>query len=101
MRRLIAAVALVFMLWPQFVVMRCAGPAPSPGTHALSMMSNHQHGGPECPALMACATAMIESVGAAAPEDASGRVFRFVTPSPRPPLVAVLTDEPPPPRRSA
>jgi len=101
MRRLIAAVALIVLLWPQIAVMGCAGPAPSPGSSASSVMPDHRHGGSECPALMACAAAMIESLGAAAPMDIPGRAFRLATPSPLPPTAAVLTDEPPPPRRSA
>jgi hypothetical protein len=101
MRRLIATVALIVTLWPQIALMRCAGPAPSPGSHASSMMPDHEHGRPECPAVMSCAAPMIESVRISAPVAAPGLTRRLVAPRPLPPTVAVLTDEPPPPRRGA
>ena len=101
MRRLIAVVALTVTLWPHIAVMQCAGPAPSPGSHAASMQHEHEHGSTDCPALMACAAAMIESVSIAAPAAASGREVSLVAPRPLAPAAAVLTDEPPPPRRSA
>jgi len=101
MRRLIAAVALIVTLWPHIAVMRCAGPAPSSGSYASSVMPDHQHEGPDCPALMACTAAMIESVGVTAPVGGSGPGVQPVRERPLPPAVAVLTDEPPPPRRSA
>jgi hypothetical protein len=101
MRRSLAVLALILTTWPHIAVMSCAGPAPSPGSYASWMVQEHDHGEAECPALMVCTAAMIESVGVADPTEAPGPEVRLVAPRALPPIATVLTDEPPPPRRSA
>jgi hypothetical protein len=101
MRRLIAAVALIVTMWPHIAVMQCAGPSSAPLSFSASMQHEHEHGGGACRALMICAAAMIESGSTSALRAAPGAEVSPVTPRPLPPVVPVLTDEPPPPRRSA
>jgi hypothetical protein len=101
MRRLIAAVALTVTLWPHIAVMRCAGPSSAPLSVSSPMQHEHQHGGGACPAIMICAAAMIESASTSALRAAFGAEVSPVALRPLPPAVAVLTDEPPPPRRGA
>lgn len=101
MRRLIAVVALLVMTWPHIAVMRCHGPLPSPASDASSMVSEHGHGTAECPALMVCSAAMIESVADVAVTEPPTPTVRLFGPPPPASGTAVPTAEPPPPRRSA
>lgn len=101
MRRLIAVVALLVTTWPHVALMRCIGPLPSQLSGASSMVSEHEHGNPECPALMVCNAAMVESVSDVAVAEPQAPAMRLFEPPALAPTAAVLTADPPPPRRSA
>lgn len=101
MRRLLAVVALLVTTWPHIAVMQCVGPAPSAVSVASSIVPEHEHGGQECPVLMVCTVAMIESTARADVVEPEAPVVRTHAPRSLTPIATVLTDEPPPPRRRA
>jgi hypothetical protein len=82
--------------------MECATPStPDHGSHVSSAPAEHDHEGPDCPAAMACNSAMVETV--LEPAVAPAKAPSAVHPSPTEIAAAapVLTAEPPPPRRLA
>ena len=101
MRRLFAVVALLVTTWPHIAVMRCVGPTPSPVSATASMVQEHEHGSQECPVLMVCTAAMIEATARPGVVEPEAPTVRIYSPRGTVPLGAILTDEPPPPRRSA
>ena len=102
MRRVLSLALLVAVTWPHLALMKCAvAPHGSQGQHTEWNATQHDHDGPDCPALMACSAAMVE-----------GSVEGGLVVPPNPPTAyetavkAAITTadpatEPPPPRRSA
>jgi len=101
MRRLFAVVALLATTWPHIAVMGCVEPASSPVSATSSMVSEHEHGSPECSMVMVCTAVMIESTTHPDVVESKTPTVRIYVPRGTVPAAAVLTDEPPPPRRSA
>lgn len=101
MRRALAFVALLATTAPHVAVMGCAvGSMSSRDSHGTSVVSEHAHHGIGCDAMMTCTTAMLETDVVDAPPPATSPVL-LASPEGIEPTAAVLTADPPPPRRAA
>jgi len=102
MRRVLSLAVLLAVTWPHLASMKCvATPHGTHSEHAEWVATHHAHDGPDCRALMACSSAMVEGsvqeeiILTPAPSSA------YVMTAKAAPIPVDLGKEPPPPRRSA
>jgi len=110
MRRVLPVIALAALLWPQAMMLACAlttttahASHTSHPSHTATEVASLEHEGhtQECPAVMACHTVMIEAAGPSGDALPVAPPLVESRPATRMPATAILTADPPPPRRSA